>query len=104
MSVPALRTAYIATGYHIVFMLNKDTVSVSLKPYIFIRAVDRCVECSFTWKKSIRSPVTALVKPAISFRGNLNNGEALGSSKAHSHTVKSVGSTKEKSFSKDKSN
>ena len=88
---PALRVANMATGYHMVFWLKSDTVSVAFSPYFLTRAVHRCVACSFTWEKSNLSPVAASVKPAISEGGKLNNGECLESSKAHSHTVKSVG-------------
>lgn len=75
-----------------VFWLKSDTVSVSFSAYLLTRAVHRRVACSFTCEKSNRSPVAASVKPAISDGGKLNNGECLESSKAHSHTVKSVGS------------
>lgn len=94
--MPALNTANIATGYHIVLWLNSDTVSVSCKPYRLTKAVHKCVARSFTWKKSSRSWVAASVKPAISPGEDLNNGECLGSSKAHCHTVKSAGSVRRK--------
>lgn len=60
-NAPDLIVAHIATGYQIVFVENKLTVSSGLSPYSTVRAALRSVACNLTSAKSIRLFVIALI-------------------------------------------
>jgi hypothetical protein len=57
---PARMTAHMATGYHIVFVLNNETVSPGLRPYFWTKVVLSWVALSLTCCQSSRSWVMAL--------------------------------------------
>lgn len=57
--LPARNVPSMATGYHMLFWLNKATVSPCFRPYFFTSAVERYVVTSLTCFQLRRSLVMA---------------------------------------------
>ena len=93
LHIPALMTAHMATGYQMVFVLNRETVSAGLRPYLRTSAVLSRVALVLTSSQLRRSFVTAFTYPA-SWRVDgevLYSGECGPASNAHCQVVMSEG-------------